>query len=415
MSAASFSMVRPLARILLLFISFFIGVQLRGRIRRVAAILHILLVFYFLASGPKVLALLPHSTLLVPLVHGFTVHATWVLLSREASLQICTTPRSQRIRTIVPLLFDSRGMLRHGAPASERKDGEENRLSFAIRKLSHATILWLLDYLFTRILLPRSLESMEINFDDIAPDKQSFLPSMVYRDLVIRAALSTQWIWTTYCLLNAAHDLCAILFVSVLGWDSASEWPPLYGSVSNAYSLRRFWGSFWHKVHVVPFEAFMPLSFRRQKGDSLWMTTCKNALRSLWVFAMSAACHARMNWALFRQNTIMAELRFWTTNWAVCLLETLLARVIEDTWVDKRFRRQHWMLRRVVGYFFVWAFFMVKSSSRSMHRVSWVRTGALNVRDSVKLKGSTVVFAEGSVYSFVDLDQSNRTRQLRKD
>lgn len=38
----------------------------------------------------------------------------------------------------------------------------------------------------------------------------------------------------------------------------ASQWPALFGSIAEAYSLRRFWGVFWHRLHVAVFEAYMP-------------------------------------------------------------------------------------------------------------------------------------------------------------
>lgn len=358
MSATPLAIFRPLGWLLLAIISFFIGVQLSGRARRVAAISHIIIVFYFLASGPKVLALFPFSALFVPLVHGFTIQATWILLSREPSLQICTVPRLQRIRPTIAFLTDLRGLQRSGAPVSGREGEATNRLSFAARKSIHALGLWLLEYLVTKVVVVRLFQFLQLTLDDVAPDKQSFLPSMVYRDLAIRTITSTHWIGSTYCLMSAAHDLCAVLFVSILRWNSASDWPPLFGQLSNAFSLRRFWGSFWHKLHVAPFEAFMPSSIRRQKGDSVQTATLKNALRSLWVFAVSAACHARMNWALYRQNTVMSEIRFWAVNWAVCFLETILARIVKDTSLELRVRRQHWRLRRGLGYICVWAYFM---------------------------------------------------------
>lgn len=398
MSTTSLAITRPLGWLLAASISFYIGVQLSGLARRAAAILLILIVFGFLASGPQVLALLPCSAIFVPLFHGITLHAIGILLSREPNLQVRTVPRLQRIRPIIHLLTDLRGLQPNGASAfakedddqkdgdkkdgekekgdqkdgdqengdqkdgdeehGDQKHGETDRLSFAIRKSIHAVALWLLNYVITEVALIRLLQFLEFTLDDVAPDKQSFLPSMDTSDLMFRAILSTQWIWSTYCLMTAAHDLCAVLFVSILGWNSASDWPPLYGSFSSAFSLRRFWGSFYQKLHVAPFEAFMPSSLGRLKGDSPQVVMSKNMLRSFWVFALSALCHARINWALYRQNTIIAEIRFWTINWAVCLLETVLARIMKDTWVDLRFRRQHWRLRRAVGYFFVWAFFM---------------------------------------------------------
>jgi len=39
-------------------------------------------------------------------------------------------------------------------------------------------------------------------------------------------------------------------FVSLLQWDQPDGWPPLFGSISEVYSLRRFWGVFGHQLNL---------------------------------------------------------------------------------------------------------------------------------------------------------------------
>lgn len=48
--------------------------------------------------------------------------------------------------------------------------------------------------------------------------------------------MSYQWIWDTYSLLTAAHNLLTAVFVSVLQWDRSDEWPALFGNITDAYS-----------------------------------------------------------------------------------------------------------------------------------------------------------------------------------
>ena len=40
--------------------------------------------------------------------------------------------------------------------------------------------------------------------------------------------------------------------------DRPEEWPPLFGSISEAYTLRRFWGVFWHKLDLGIFKMYTP-------------------------------------------------------------------------------------------------------------------------------------------------------------
>ncbi|OBT74656.1 hypothetical protein VF21_07014 [Pseudogymnoascus sp. 05NY08] len=62
--------------------------------------------------------------------------------------------------------------------------------------------------------------------------------------------MSVQWIWSSYVVLTLSHDILAIFFVTLLRWDQPSQWPALFGSIAEAYSLRRFWGVFWHLLHI---------------------------------------------------------------------------------------------------------------------------------------------------------------------
>jgi len=177
---------------------------------------------------------------------------------------------------------------------------------------------------------------------------------MVCRDVILRGVVSTHWIWTTYYGLTAAHDICAVLYVSVLEWDTEDDWPPLYGPLASAFSLRRFWGSFWHKLHIAPFAAYTPACLDH-RGSGLRSASSK-ALSSLWVFLVSAICHALVNWILHRQKTIVTEMRVWLLNWGVCLLETMLRQHFKGTLLYR-----HWTMKPVrpfLGYLFLWAFFM---------------------------------------------------------
>lgn len=58
-------------------------------------------------------------------------------------------------------------------------------------------------------------------------------------------------------------------------------------------------------------------------GDGLVIFRVPRALRALWVFMLSAGCHALANWVLYRRACVLSELRFFLSNWAVCFLETV--------------------------------------------------------------------------------------------
>ncbi|ORY69041.1 membrane bound O-acyl transferase family-domain-containing protein, partial [Pseudomassariella vexata] len=145
--------------------------------------------------------------------------------------------------------------------------------------------------------------------------------------LCLRAMMSIIWIWNTNALLKISHNLSAIFFVFVLQWDQPAEWPALFGSLAEAYSLRRFWGVFWHRLHVKPFEAYMPPFLRRyleqEQGEGQWRIL-NSSLKALWIFLLSAGCHSLTDWVLIRKNTSRENFRFFLTNYVLCLAETVV-------------------------------------------------------------------------------------------
>ncbi|KAH8884962.1 hypothetical protein GQ53DRAFT_593419, partial [Thozetella sp. PMI_491] len=164
---------------------------------------------------------------------------------------------------------------------------------------------------------------------DFMPNKQTLLPVMTRRDLGIRAVLSFQWIFTSYFVLTAIHDLFAVFFVGLLQMDLPGEWPAIYGSITEAYSLRRFWGVFWHQLHVPTFEAYMPPVVRGRKRGQHHLpcqTTeaTRKALRAFWIFSLSAICHAVLNWATTHKAHFRQELKFFLSNCSLCLVETVV-------------------------------------------------------------------------------------------
>ena len=64
--------------------------------------------------------------------------------------------------------------------------------------------------------------------------------------LIVRSA-STLGFWVgLYCVIQAYMGAIAFVLVA-LDLNEVRHWPPGFGPVSEAYTLRRFWGVFWHQ------------------------------------------------------------------------------------------------------------------------------------------------------------------------
>ncbi|KAL9480994.1 hypothetical protein ACSS6W_005780 [Trichoderma asperelloides] len=147
--------------------------------------------------------------------------------------------------------------------------------------------------------------------------------------------MSVNWIWNSYVLLSGAHDLLATVFVSLLGWDQPQEWPPLFGNPVDAYSLRRFWGIFWHQIHTNLYERFVPVFLRST---------------AFWMFFLSAIFHALANWIMLKKANTIPEMRFFLINYVVCLVET-----VGKATLQARLEFGFWTTR-IIGY--TWVLFI---------------------------------------------------------
>ncbi|KAK4040415.1 membrane bound O-acyl transferase family-domain-containing protein [Parachaetomium inaequale] len=234
------------------------------------------------------------------------------------------------------------------APNQTNKD----RLLFAALRGTRAITFWVLDRLVSHLVTDTFLR-LSIRLSDFEPAHQGLLPCLTRRDLSLRAIMTVQWIWSMYSKLTMVHDLLALIFVALLGWDQPLEWPPVFGNLLEAYSLRRFWGIFWHRLHVALFDAYIP-SFpcRREAGQqrdtNRFGVDASKALRPLCIFLFSAICHSVVNSAVLGRSSVLPEARFFLSNYVLCLLETLLKHLFNGKGLSNCSR-----LKRPLGYVWV--------------------------------------------------------------
>jgi hypothetical protein len=176
------------------------------------------------------------------------------------------------------------------------------------------------------------------------------MPHMTHRDLSIRAIMSVQWIWSTYMILTLSHSILALFFVSLLRWDQPAQWPALFGSIAEAYSLRRFWGVFWHRLHIAVYDAYMP-SFLHHFCDQQHSgyRNIGNGVRALWIFMSSALFHSAVHWLVSGNGHTVQQVKFFLSNYALCLLETvarqaLKGKVVSDGGLWARLFGYAWVL-----------------------------------------------------------------------
>ncbi|KAI0534151.1 hypothetical protein GGR58DRAFT_520572 [Xylaria digitata] len=285
-------LAEPFLFFLLATLFFYLAVQKpRSSLkRRVLCSFHILFIAISFQADPIVLSFYPGVT--IPFIMGLTVHTAAILLFDRCVLDLHFFTPLQRVRAFVRTWTNIQRL--PPADPARTPDGagaSAGRLSFALHRAVKCLLLCAANHVIA-VLFPLVLLQLNVQPQDFAPEKQGIVPVLTKHDLLLRVLVS-------------AH------------WDHPSEWPPLFGSVLEAYSLRRFWGVFWQRLHVAPFSSWTPPLLYRVP-----------ALRALWIFLLSGVCHAVVNWVIYRLYTARADLWFFLVNYTLCLAETAAAALL---------------------------------------------------------------------------------------
>jgi hypothetical protein len=177
----------------------------------------------------------------------------------------------------------------------------------------------------------------------------------------LRAFFSIHWIWSAYFLINAAHHTLAFFFVVVLRLDQPNEWPPLFGSPLEAYTIQRFWGKFWHRLAYRPYLTCAETCSRR-----LLRIPCASKSEKLvgifFISLLSGVTHSLVAWQLNDRCGKTRDIFFFTGNFLCGALEMMLAKATRS--LAARYRLTKYLthsiavtLKRVLGYLWVWIFF----------------------------------------------------------
>ncbi|KAF4978468.1 hypothetical protein FZEAL_5154 [Fusarium zealandicum] len=123
-------------------------------------------------------------------------------------------------------------------------DGKPNRCLFVLRQ--GLIVAW--QYLILDIIYQSSLDTPPEETERLFGQGKEFL----YLDATVEQWAARVAVSLVSCLAPArvttdiAYRSLSLLSVSV-GFTSADEWPPLFGSISDAYTIRRCWSIFWHQ------------------------------------------------------------------------------------------------------------------------------------------------------------------------
>lgn len=163
-------------------------------------------------------------------------------------------------------------------------------------------------------------------------------------------------------MLNTCHVLLSIFFVSILRIDTPEEWPPLFGSPLEAYSIRRFWVKFWHRM-TVPSCYFTGIFFARGVVGFIPSSRAEKLFIAFWAFFSSAIYHAIADWQAGEPCCPAADFVFFMANFGAAAIETIAVPIIAPLWKEKS-NNSRWCQillsergRKLIGYVWLLGFF----------------------------------------------------------
>ena len=229
------------------------------------------------------------------------------------------------------------------------KEASKNRRMFLLKQLASIAIIYGINMLYEHAL--QTFYPLE--FSDFSPTRQSYLRrlgTISARENAIRTILVLNFVWSSWGLLTCYHKAWSIFFVGV-GLDEPEDWPALWGSPFEMYSVRRFWGKFWHRSAFRAYIGYGNLiaekALRLRRG-----TLAHRICAEFTVFFVSGVMHAMTTRMLGFRGGYWEDVAWFCMNFAAILVETAVQAVWKGV-----FGRAGASVGKVGGAVWLFAFF----------------------------------------------------------
>lgn len=195
------------------------------------------------------------------------------------------------------------------------------------------------------------------------PDPSSGRTPVTLRETALRGVSAVWWAWGSFILLDGFHALLSLIAVAVLRVDAPEDWPPLFGDLREAYTMRRFWGRFWHKLLLRSYLGAGTWASGRALGRRGGGSALSKLLVAFIVFFLSGCAHAAAAWQLDDCGTWTLDIFWFLANFAVVTFEVGASGVLSWAALRSGYGRgwtnlgaKYPLATRMLGYVWVYAF-----------------------------------------------------------
>ncbi|KAJ6260052.1 hypothetical protein Dda_5698 [Drechslerella dactyloides] len=232
--------------------------------------------------------------------------------------------------------------------------------------------LWFIGLYFIQDLLFSGELSVEDEIRFLGVDRENFLirnsqdGPVTNDELGYRFAI-TMFMWSLLIPLSVSLQYTFLSLVAVgTGLSEPSNWPPAFGTPKDSYTLRLFWGKFWHQTlrwHFSKHAQFITHRLMRLPRKGL----VQRYVNILCVFLLSGVMHASQSYMMLHRQGIDAQWR--TATREMMFFVTMAVGITVEDGVQWLFRNENVrkgekdegfvLWKRVVGYIWVWGVLVV--------------------------------------------------------
>ncbi|KAI1762046.1 membrane bound O-acyl transferase family-domain-containing protein [Hypoxylon sp. FL1150] len=240
-------------------------------------------------------------------------------------------------------------------------------LKFALYRVFKVGIIIIID----RVLVQKGRAYLTAGSTllDFTADKEPILRRLVEWDeydpvsqhqMILRAFISVAWIWANILILESYHAILSVLFVVVLRFDDPEDWPPLFGGITEAWTVKRFWGKFWHRIATPTFATWARVVSRRVLKIGTGSEFEKTVV-AFGIFFFSGLAHATSAWRV-GQGDAHRDLLFFCANFVVVGTEILVGGLVWNAVRKTKYAvlledRRLQVVGKALGYVWVFAWF----------------------------------------------------------
>ena len=251
---------------------------------------------------------------------------------------------------LIRILFDYRGYARGHRRTGCRPREKPEVLPWHCQRL--ATILCIVAMFALYILLLQ--EVLQTTRADFAPQKQTILrriPEATSHEVMVRIWIVFDAFYSNWAIFAVVQHALASIRV-ILECDDPDYFTAFHGRVTQSYTIRRFWGFFWHKLTERDFAALGRFISHRVAGLEPG-TVAARRCEEFNAFLIAGVVHAMITVALGFKCGYIEDILFFCLNYAAILTEELVQQTISPhvgKWKDGP-------VGKAIGFLWVYGFF----------------------------------------------------------